>query len=320
MMDLSVVLPVYNERESLSDLLSELARVLEPYRFEVIAVDDGSTDDSWSVLSQWQSEKPWLRLIQLRKNAGQTAAFDVGFRNASGRVIVTLDSDGQNDPADIPKLLAKIDEGFDFVAGWRKSRQDGFWLRRLPSTIANGLIRSVTKTSLRDLGCSLKAYRAEVVRELRIYGEMHRFLGVLVEDLGARVSQLEVHHRPRVRGKSKYGLSRTFSVLVDLITVWFFQRYRSKPSRVFGTVGLAGMGVSLLLSAYVLWEKLAWDIWVHRNPLFIIAAVFGIVGVQFVGLGIMAELSMRTYYEASEQVPYLIRERRGFDVRDIRVP
>jgi len=312
---ISVLLPVYNEEGNLRPLFAELTSALDglgrPY--EIIAIDDGSTDQSARILTELAHTNSDLRVLFFRRNTGQTAAFDAGFRHASGEIIVTMDSDLQNDPADIPRMVRKLDEGYDFVTGWRKNRQDGFLLRKIPSKLANWIIRKVTKTKVHDLGCSLKVYRREITDELRIYGEMHRFIAVLVEGLGAKVCELEVHHRARVSGTSKYNLTRSYKVLIDLVTVWFLQGYRTKPSYIFGGVGGALMGASGLICVYVLWEKLALGIWVHRNPLFLIAIFFGVIAVQFLALGLLAELTIRNYFESSARHPYSISRRLGFD-------
>ena len=334
----SVLLPVYNEEGNLIRLYQELTAALGPMHvpYEIIAVDDGSKDKSPQILAELVHRDPRFKVITFRRNAGQTAAFDAGFRSASGAVIVTMDSDLQNDPNDIPKMIAKLDEGYDFISGWRKNRKDGFVLRRkavdmniplitnrqlaeafvlrtFPSRIANWIIRKVTKTKIHDLGCSLKVYRRELTDELRIYGEMHRFIAVLMEGLGARVGEMEVNHRPRVAGVSKYNLSRSYKVLMDLGTVWFLQGYRTKPSYIFGGIGGLLMSSSFVLCAFVLWEKLAQGIWVHRNPLFMIAMIFAVIAVQFFGLGLLAELLIRTYFESSARSPYSISRKAGFD-------
>ncbi len=312
---ISVLLPIYNERDNIRPVVAELDAVLvtigRPY--EIICVDDGSTDGSRTVLTKLAADLPNVKLIFFRRNVGQTAAFDTGFRHARGDIIVTMDSDGQNDPLDIPTMIALLDDGVEFVAGWRKDRKDGLFLRKIPSRIANWIIRRVTKTKINDLGCSLKAYRKEVVRELRLYGEMHRFIGVLVEGAGAKVSELVVNHRPRATGTSKYGLARTFKVMLDLLTVWFLQGYITKPLYVFGGAGGSLVTLSAALSGYVLWEKFSAGVWVHRNPLFIIAMFVGVIGVLFFGLGLLAEVIVRTYFESSGQVPYPIARRVGFD-------
>ncbi|MEW6056693.1 MAG: glycosyltransferase family 2 protein [Bdellovibrionota bacterium] len=313
-MDITVLLPIYNERENLVPLLTELQGVLREMgrSYEIIAVDDGSSDGGPALLEKLAQEYPMLRVILFRRNAGQTAAFEAGFRHASGNVIVTMDSDGQNDPRDIPQMIGLLDKGYDFVAGRRKNRKDGFFLRKFPSMIANRIIRWVTKTTLHDLGCSLKVYRREITDELRLYGEMHRFIGVLVEGLGARVIEFDVNHRPRSRGVSKYGLSRTFKVVLDLITVWFMRGFQTKPIYVFGGTGIVLMLAGLAASAFVLYEKFALGIWVHKNPLFILSVIFAVIGVQFFGLGLIAEMNIRTYFESQTKPTYLIKTKLNF--------
>ena len=312
--EVSVVLPIFEERENLRPLLEEIEGALRGagLRFEVIAVDDGSRDGSRELLEALTQEKSYLRVIVLRRNCGQAAAFDAGFRHASGRRVVTMDADRQNDPNDIPKLLAKLDEGFDVVTGWRRDRKDGMFLRKVPSKIANAFIRSVTGTRIHDLGCSLKVYEREITDEIRLYGEMHRFLVPLAESQGARVAELEVNHRARVAGVSKYGISRTVKVLLDLLTVLFLRRFATKPIYVFGGAGFVMMGIAAVMGCVVLYEKLAMDAWVHRNPLFNIALVSGLLGVQSIGLGLLAELVTRTYFESQGRTSYPIAKRIGF--------
>jgi len=316
-MDLSVVIPVYNERENLRPLLEEIESVLEPWGrpYEVIAIDDGSRDGSRELLRTLAEEKSYLKVVVFRRNSGQTAAFDAGFRHASGAVVATMDADMQNDPRDLPRLVDKLDDGdgFDVVTGWRKNRKDGMFLRKIPSKIANALIRWVTKTRVHDLGCSLKVYRREITSELRLYGEMHRFLTVLAEHQGARVAELEVNHRARHAGTSKYGLSRTVKVLLDLLTVWFMRGYQTKPLYFFGGVGALMFGGGIITSAWVLWEKLEAGVWVHRNPAFLIAIMLYLIGAQFVGLGLLAEIIVRTYFESQNKPSYPVAERIGFD-------
>jgi glycosyltransferase involved in cell wall biosynthesis len=313
-MDLSVVLPIYNERDNLLPLFDEIAEVLAGTgkTFEIIAVDDGSTDDGAAVIRRAAAERPYLRAIFFRRNAGQSAAFDAGFRAASGALVVTMDADRQNDPHDIPRLLAKLDEGYDLVTGWRKERKDGFFLRRVPSVIANSFIRRVTGTQIHDLGCSLKVYRKELTDELPLYGEMHRFISVLADGLGARVGEVVVNHRPRVAGRSKYGLLRTIKVMLDTTTIWFMRKYQMKPIYVFGGLGALMIGVSFLISAYVLYEKLHDQIWVHRNPLFLIAVTSALMGVQSLGTGILAELIIRTHVDSQRHGNHAIASRLGF--------
>ena len=304
-----------DERDNLVPLVDEIEQALTAAgkRFEIIAVDDGSRDGTTEILRRLQSERSYLKALIFRRNHGQSAAFDAGFRHASGDVVVTMDSDRQNDPRDLPALLAKLDEGYDVVTGWRRNRKDHFVFRRFPSRMANQLVRIITGTRIHDLGCSLRVYRREISDELRLYGEMHRFVAVLAEDLGARVGELEVNHRPRVAGRSKYGLVRTFKVLVDLFTVWFLKRYQTKPSYVFGGAGavmsLAGLG----LSAYVLWQKLAHGVWVHRNPLFSIAVMCFLMSMQFLGSGLLAEMIVRTYFESQGKPSYSIAAKLGFE-------
>ncbi len=305
---LSIILPIHNEKDNLRPLLDEIEAALGSHGggYEVIAVDDGSTDGSTQLLKQLATERRYLRVIFFRHNFGQAAAFDAGFRNASGDIVVTLDADGQNDPLDIPRLVKHLDEGYDFVAGIRANRRDGWLLRRVPSRIANFVIRRVTGTKMRDLGCSLKAYRREISDELRLYGEMHRFIPVLVESIGARSAELPVNHRPRIRGTSKYGVTRTLKVLLDLTTVWFMRGYQTKPIYVFGGLGFLLIVLSVATSAYVLYEKFAWGVWVHRNPLFLMGMMFFIVGVHFMLMGLIAEIQIRTYFESQKKSTYSI--------------
>ena len=314
--DLSIILPIRNERENLAPLLEEIERALDVsgHVYEVIAVDDGSTDGSGVRLRELSSERDYLRVITFRQNYGQSAAFDAGFRAAAGRIVVTMDADGQNDPADLPRMIERIErDECDFVIGYRADRKDGLLLRKIPSRLANFLIRRVTRTRLRDLGCSLKVYRREITDELRLYGEMHRFIGVLVESLGARTVEMPVNHRARRRGRSNYGITRTFKVLLDLITVWFMRGYQTKPIYVFGGGGLALGFAGALLSLVVLYQKFVGGVWVHRNPLFIISMIFSVMAVQFLVLGLLAEIMVRTYFESQHKTSYLIGDRLGWE-------
>lgn len=319
-MDISVVLPIYNERDNLLPLFDEIERALSATnkRFEIIAVDDGSRDGSARVLREAVAQRPYLRVIEFRRNSGQSAAFDAGFRAASGELVVTMDADLQNDPADIPALIAKLDEGFDVVTGWRKNRKDGAVLRKLPSTIANFMIRRLTGTRIHDLGCSLKVYRRYVTDEMRLYGEMHRFISVLADGQGARVGEVVVNHRARRAGQSKYGLMRTFKVLLDLTTIWFMRRYQTKPIYLFGGLGVLMFMSAFVISGVVLYEKFIDGVWVHRNPLFLIGITCALTGVQSIGTGILAELIVRTYFESQGKTAYSIASRAGFppDARD----
>ncbi|HEY1697572.1 MAG TPA: glycosyltransferase family 2 protein [Polyangiaceae bacterium] len=312
---LSVVVPVYEELDNVVPLLDELEAALSgmPRSFEVVVVDDGSRDGTAELLRKLADEKSWLKVVFFRRNFGQTAAFDAGFRAASGDVVATIDGDLQNDPRDIPAMVAKLDAGFDMVAGWRRDRKDGVVLRKIPSRVANWIIRKATGAKVHDLGCSLRVYRREITEELRLYGEMHRFISVLADNMGARIAEVEVSHRARHAGTSKYGLKRTLKVLLDLITVIFLRRYQSKPIYVFGSLGLVMVFVSLVTAAIVLWEKFEYGVWVHRNPLFILSALAGLVGVQLLATGIVAELIIRTYFESQGKRAYSIAGRVGFD-------
>jgi glycosyltransferase involved in cell wall biosynthesis len=313
-MDISVVLPIHNERDNLIPLFDEIAEVLQGMgkTFEIIAVDDGSFDDSAAVIRQAAAERPYLKAIFFRRNTGQSAAFDAGFHAATGALVITMDADRQNDPHDIPRLIDKLDEGYDLVTGWRKDRKDGLFLRRIPSVIANLFIRKVTGTQIHDLGCSLKVYRKELSDEIPLYGEMHRFISVLADGLGARVGEVVVNHRPRMAGRSKYGLLRTFKVMLDTTTIWFMRKYQMKPIYVFGGLGALMLAASFLMSALVLYEKIADGVWVHRNPLFLIAVTSALIGMQSIGTGILAELIVRTHFESQRKTSYAIASRVGF--------
>ena len=308
-LDLSVVVPLYNEEESLPHLVQQLTDALRPSaeRFELVLVNDGSSDRTAEVLEQLSHGVPELVAVLLRKNYGQTAAMAAGFDVAQGDVIVSLDGDLQNDPADIPMLLAKLREGYDLVSGWRHQRQDAALQRKLPSRIANRLIGRVTGVKLHDYGCSLKAYRREVLSDMRLYGELHRFLPALAFIEGARITEVKVNHRARQYGSSKYGIDRTFRVLMDLLTVWFMKRFLTRPMYVFGFGGLIAMLGSLLASTYLLAVKLmGGDI--GNRPLLTLAVVLGLAGIQLFCFGLLGELLIRTYHESQGRPIYRIRE------------
>ena len=307
-LDLSVVVPLYNEEESLPHLVEQLLDALRPSgeRFELELVNDGSSDRTAEVLEQLSHEVPELVAVLLRKNYGQTAAMAAGFDVAQGEVIVSLDGDLQNDPADIPMLLSKLREGYDLVSGWRHQRQDAALQRKLPSRIANRLIGRVTGVKLHDYGCSLKAYRREVLADMRLYGELHRFLPALAFIEGARITEVKVNHRARQYGSSKYGIDRTFRVLMDLLTVWFMKRFLTRPMYVFGFGGLIAMLGSLLASTYLLAVKLmGGDI--GNRPLLTLAVVLGLAGIQLFCFGLLGELLIRTYHESQGRPIYRIR-------------
>ena len=306
--EISVVVPIYNEEESIPELVGQVLTAMrsngEP--FELGLVNDGSTDQSAKVLADLSTEVPELVCVLLRKNYGQTAAMAAGFDLSKGAVIVSLDGDLQNDPADIPRLVAKLREGFDLVSGWRFRRQDAELRRKLPSRIANKLIGKVTGVRLHDYGCSLKAYRREVLSDMILYGELHRFLPVLANIEGGRITEIKVNHRARQFGNSKYGIDRTFRVLMDLLTVWFMNRFLTRPMYVFGFGGIAAILASLLASVYLVTLK-SFGEDIGNRPLLTFALVLGIAGVQLFCFGLLGELQIRTYHESQSRPIYRVR-------------
>ena len=306
---LSIVVPIYNEEESLPFLVNQLLEVLQPMEetFELVLVNDGSSDNSAEVIRKLSFEIPELVGVLLRKNYGQTAAMAAGFDISSGEIVVTLDGDLQNDPADIPLLVNKIRDGFDLVSGWRYRRQDAAISRKLPSKIANRLIGKVTGVRLNDYGCSLKAYRKEVLTDMRLYGELHRFLPVLANIEGARITEVKVNHRARQFGSSKYGIDRTFRVLMDLLTVWFMNRFLTRPMYVFGFGGIVAIIASFITSFYLLTIKLLGED-IGNRPLLIFALLLAVTGVQLFGFGLLGELQIRTYHESQNRPIYRIRD------------
>jgi glycosyltransferase involved in cell wall biosynthesis len=305
-----VVIPLYEEEENIDAVARELVDVLDhlPLSSEVVLVDDGSRDRTAELARRWCQRDPRFRLIEFRRNFGQTAALSAGFDHARGQVVVAMDGDLQNDPHDIPRLLAKVDEGYDIVSGWRRDRQDPLLLRKLPSAAANSLISRVTGTRLHDYGCTLKAYRRDVISHLRLYGELHRFIPALSQVVGADVTEIPVNHRARVRGHSKYGISRTFRVMLDLLTVKFLISYFGRPMRLFGSIGFAGM---LLGSVTVLWllvSKVLFGQSLSNRPLLILGTLLLVVGVQLLSLGILGELIVRIYHDSGRSRSYLIRQ------------
>jgi glycosyltransferase involved in cell wall biosynthesis len=309
-MKLSVVVPVYNEAENLAPLVAELESVLSCMEqpFEVIIVDDGSNDGSTEVLRGLHQEKSWLKVIRLKRNFGQTPAVAAGLNYARGEVIVPMDGDGQNDPRDIPRLLAKLGEGFDLVCGWRLPRQDPYWSRQLPSHMANNLISWITGVKIHDYGCTLKAIRKEIAKDLRLYGEMHRFIPALADERGARIAEIQVHHRPRRHGQSKYGLARTLRVLLDLLTVKFLQLYATRPLHVFGLIGLGSGALGFLLGIYLSVQKLLYRAEIGGRPLLLLTVLLILIGFQFVSMGLLGELLARTYHESQNKPIYVIGE------------
>ena len=307
--ELSIVVPLFNEEESLPLLVEKMLLALRPLgrSFELVLVDDGSSDRTADVLRQQAAGAPELVAVLLRRNYGQTAAMAAGFDASRGRLIVTLDGDLQNDPADIPMLLERLEEGYDLVSGWRHQRQDHAVSRLLPSKIANALIARVTGVRLHDYGCSLKAYRRELVEDMNLYGELHRFLPALAFIEGARIAEVKVNHNARQFGQSKYGIDRTFRVLMDLFTVWFMKRFLTRPMYVFGFGGLSAMGIGALLSAYLLAVKLG-GAEIGNRPLLLVAVLALITGVQLFCFGLLSEVQMRTYHESQGRPIYRIRE------------
>jgi glycosyltransferase involved in cell wall biosynthesis len=317
--DLSLVIPIYNEAPNLEGLHREVTDVLTAWGrpYEVILVDDGSRDESFDVLRRIQASDPRIRVIQFRRNFGQTAAFAAGFAAARGRLIVTSDGDLQNDPRDIPVMVERLErEALDIVCGWRRDRKDAWINRRLPSMIANALISWATGVRLKDYGCSLKVFRSEVVKPLRLYGELHRFLPALASEMGVRIAEQPVNHRPRVHGRSKYGISRTIRVLLDLLTVKFLLSYSTRPLQMFGLIGLPMTLVGLLTIAWLAWLRLQAQItddWtgyqpIADRPVFLIAILLVFTGVQFLTLGLLAEMQARTYHESQSKQVYVIRQ------------
>jgi glycosyltransferase involved in cell wall biosynthesis len=307
--ELSIVVPLYNEAESLPPLVEQLLAALRPLgrSFELVLVDDGSSDDTAAVLRHLAAQTTELVAVLLRRNYGQTPAMSAGFDASRGALIVTLDGDLQNDPADIPLLLERLEQGYDLVSGWRHQRQDPAMSRKLPSRVANRLIARVTGVRLHDYGCSLKAYRRELVEDMNLYGELHRFLPALAFIEGARISEVKVNHRARSFGSSKYGIDRTFRVLMDLLTVWFMKRFLTRPMYVFGFGGLLSVALGLVLSLYLLGLKLqGFDI--GSRPLLLVAVLALICGVQLFCFGLLAELQMRTYHESQGRPIYRVRE------------
>jgi glycosyltransferase involved in cell wall biosynthesis len=315
--ELSIVIPVRNESPNIKPLYNELTTTLARAgrSYEIIVIDDGSTDDTFEQLAALQSRDPQLRVIRLRRNFGQTAAFAAGFAFARGRLVVTADGDRQNDPADIPRMADEIDKGYDIVCGWRKDRKDRLVTRRLPSLVANKLISWATGVELHDYGCSLKVFRAEVVKPLRLYGEMHRFLPAIASEMGVRICEVVVNHRPRTAGSSKYGLSRTIRVILDLLTVKFLLSYSTRPLQIFGLIGMVAGGLGAIIMAWLAYIRFGHllDASIPRQgiadrPLLLVGVLLLFVGVQLVTFGLLAELLARTYYESQNKPVYAIRE------------
>jgi glycosyltransferase involved in cell wall biosynthesis len=313
-LDISVVVPLFNEEESIVPLYNQLLPVLtrQDKTFEIIFINDGSSDGSQTVLCRLADADKQVKVINFRRNFGQTAAMSAGFDHARGAIVIPMDADLQNDPADIPLLLEKLAEGYDVVSGWRKDRQDNEIMRIFTSRLANWLIGVFTGVKLHDSGCSLKAYRAEILRGTRLYGEMHRFIPALANLMGARICEVPVTHHPRAFGKSKYGFKRILKVLLDLVTVKFLADFSTKPLYMFGGIGVALFALATLAGAETIWERVTYGTYVHNNPVILIAVFLGTLAVNFIVMGLLAELIVRTYHESQDKPIYHIRDLKNF--------
>jgi len=307
---LSIIIPVFNEAQNLPELFGELMPVLVDLRrsFEVIIVDDGSTDESWRVLQSLQQREAGVRIIRLRKNFGQTAALAAGFDYAGGDVIISLDADLQNDPKDIPLLVERAEGGYDIVSGWRKGRKDRFLSRRLPSIIANWLISRLTGVRLHDYGCTLKAFRKDVIKNVKLYGELHRFIPAIASHMGVAIAEVKVNHRPRRYGKSKYSFFRFTRVLLDMLTVKFLLSYSTRPLQIFGLLGLASGVLGFVISLWLSYQRLVLKISVANRPLLLLGVLLMVIGFQFITLGLLAEMMVRVYHESAGKNIYFVRE------------
>ena len=312
-MELSIVIPVYNEEENVEPLIQEINAAVRPLGkpYEIVVVDDGSRDATFSMLARLHLRDPCLRVVRLKRNFGQTAAIAAGLAYADGDVVVLMDGDAQNDPQDIPALLAELKKGNDLVCGWRSNRRDPFLNRRLPSMIANHLVSWTTQVKLHDYGCTLKAMRRDVAKNLKLYGEMHRFIPAIAYERGARVAELKVNHRPRMRGDSKYGIARTLRVILDLLTVKFLISYSTRPLHVFGVLGLSSGGLGFLIAVYLTMQKLIYHVSIGGRPLLLLAILLIFIGFQFLTMGLLAEMLSRTYHESQDKAVFVVGELLG---------
>ena len=309
--ELSIVVALYNEAPNLEPLYAEIQAAFTPLKldYELILIDDGSEDESYTVLRTLHQRDPArVRVVRLRRNFGQTAAWAAGFDRVRGRRVVVMDADLQNDPGDIPLLLAKLDEGYELVNGWRSDRHDRFLDRRLPSAAGNWLVSLVTGVWLHDYGCSLRAFEAGLLPHIRLYGEMHRYLPALAAWVGARMTEVPVSHRPRTRGASKYGLGRTWRVLIDLITLYFLRSYSASPMRLFGSLGIATTAVGFAIAAYLSILKLGFGARIGNRPLLLLAVLLIVIGIQLIVMGLLGELVVRVYHESQGKSIYIVRE------------
>jgi glycosyltransferase involved in cell wall biosynthesis len=308
MTNLSVVIPIKDERDNLEPLHKRLRQALEPLgSYEIIIVDDGSTDGSYEVLHKLAESDTRLKVVRLRRNFGQTPALQAGIDWSTGDVLVTMDGDLQNDPADIPMLLDKLNEGYDAVLGLRANRQDHLFVRKVPSMLGNWLIRKVTGVHIKDMGCTLRAMRRDLAEALPLYGELHRFVPVLAQQHGARLAQVPVRHHPRTAGKTKYNLTRTVRVVLDLITVKFLHSYLTRPMHVLGLAGLISMGLGALSLLATIWMKSHRGVFMTGNPLLLLSAMLELIGVQFISMGLLGEILTRTYFESQGKAAYTVR-------------
>ncbi|MBC7333328.1 MAG: glycosyltransferase family 2 protein [Actinobacteria bacterium] len=308
--EISIIIPIYNEEESIDLLYSQLDQTLSKLglSYEVILIDDGSTDNTYTKLVEIHKRNSNYKIIKLRRNFGQTAAISAGFDYSRGNIIITLDADLQNDPGDIPKLIEKMKEGYDIVSGWRKNRKDKFLTRRIPSILANKIISRITGVHLHDFGCTLKAYSKDIVKNISLYGEMHRYIPAIASSVGAKITEIEVRHNERKFGKSKYGISRTIRVILDIITIKFLLSFSTKPMQLFGLLGL-GMGVlGSIVTLYLIILRVFFQQELGNRPLFLIGIFLVLIGIQFISMGLIGEISIRTYHESCNKPIYSIKE------------
>ncbi len=314
-MDISVVVPVMNEEESLEEFYSSLKGVLGKLgkSYEIIFIDDGSADGSFKILENLAEKDRNILVIKFRTNFGQTAALSAGFKYAQGDIVITLDADLQNDPEDIPKLLGKVEEGYDVVSGWRKERKDKFLTRRIPSFFANRIISKITGVHLHDYGCTLKAYRRDIVENIDLYGQMHRFIPALARWVGASICEVAVKHSPRKYGRSKYGLSRTITVILDLITVRFLLSFSTKPIQIFGLLGIISGAIGFVIGIVLVIQRQFYQIAMGNRPMLFLAILLIFVGIQFISIGLLGEMQVRTYHESQNKPTYVVKEILGRD-------
>lgn len=314
-MDISVVVPVMDEEESLEEFYSSLKGVLDKLgkRYEIIFIDDGSKDGSFEILKNLAEKDRNILVIKFRTNFGQTAALSAGFKYAQGDVIITLDADLQNDPEDIPELLGKVEEGYDVVSGWRRERKDKFLTRRIPSFFANAIISKITGVHLHDYGCTLKAYRRDIVKNIDLYGQMHRFIPALASWVGASICEIAVKHSPRKYGRSKYGLSRTITVILDLITVRFLLSFSTKPIQIFGLLGIISGAIGFVIGIVLVIQRQLFLVPMGSRPMLFLAVLLIFVGMQFISIGLLGEMQVRTYHESQNKPIYVVKEILGRD-------